>query len=81
MWEDPIIADIHRTREMLDANYGFDVQAIFADLRRRQVALGGRLVSPKKRAETTAEVRRGRGSGSSGSTPAEAASATSSELE
>jgi hypothetical protein len=76
MWEDPIVADIHRTREMLGAEYGFDVQAIFADLRKRQVALGGRLVSPKERADPTAEVDRGRDFGSPGSTPIEAASAS-----
>ena len=76
MWEDPIVADIHRTREKLDAKYGFDVQAIFADLRKRQVALGGRLVSPEKRAQPTVEVDIGRDSGSPGSAPVEAASAT-----
>jgi hypothetical protein len=76
MWEDPVVADIHRTREMLDANYGFDVQAIFADLRKRQVALGGRLVSPENRAQTSTEVNRGRDSGSPGSMSAETASAT-----
>jgi hypothetical protein len=48
MWEDPIVADIHRTREKLAAEYGFDVKAIFADFRRRQVALGARLVRQKK---------------------------------
>jgi len=48
MWEDPIVADIHRTREMLAGKYGFDVQAIFADLRNRQAALGSRLVSPTR---------------------------------
>ena len=38
MWEDPIVADVHRTREKLAAEYGFDVKAIFADLRKRQAA-------------------------------------------
>ena len=63
MWEDPIVADIHRTRELLDANFDSDVQAIFADLRKRQVALGVRLVSPEKRDEPSAEVDRDRDSG------------------
>lgn len=44
MWEDPIIAEIHRTRESLAAKFDFDVAAIFADLRKRQTALGTRLV-------------------------------------
>ena len=67
MWEDPIVAEVHRIREKLAAEYNFDVTAFFADLRKRQAALGGRLVHPKKRAETTAEADRGRPSGTSGS--------------
>ena len=55
MWEDPIVADVHRTREKLAAECNFDVRTIFADLRKRQAALGGRLVPQKKRAEPTAE--------------------------
>ena len=47
MWEDPIVADVHRNREKLAAEYGFDVKAIFADLRKRQAALGGRLVQQR----------------------------------
>jgi hypothetical protein len=67
MWEDPIVADVHQTRIKLAAEYGFDVKAIFADLRKRQVSLGGRLVPQKKRAEPTAEVDRGRHFSSPGS--------------
>ena len=52
MWEDPIVADIHRTREKLAAQFNFDVKAIFADLRSRQKALGARLVSLKKQPAT-----------------------------
>ena len=48
MWEDPIVEDVHRTREKLAAEYDFDVKAIFADLRKRQANLGARLVRPKK---------------------------------
>jgi len=51
MWEDPIVAEVHRTREKLAAEYNFDITAFFADLRKRQAALGGRLVHQKKRAE------------------------------
>ena len=51
MWEDPIVAEVHRAREKLVAEYNFDVTAFFADLRKRQAALGGRLVHQKKRAE------------------------------
>jgi hypothetical protein len=76
MWEDPVVADANRTREKLAAEYGFDVHAIFADLRKRQVALGSRLVSPRKRAEPTVEVKRDRDLDLPGSTPVEASPAT-----
>ncbi len=51
MWEDPIVAEVHRTREKLAAEYNFDVTAFFADLRKRQAVLGARLVHQKKRTE------------------------------
>ncbi len=60
MWEDPIVADVHRTREQLAAGFDFDVKAIFADLRERQAALGGRLVPQRKRAGPGAEVDQAR---------------------
>jgi len=43
-WEDPIVADVRRTRERLSAQFDFDLAAIFADLRDRQEELGDRLV-------------------------------------
>lgn len=64
MWEDPIVAEVHRIREELAAKFGFDVAAMFADMRKRQVALGSRLVSMAKPAEPAAEADRGRNSGS-----------------
>jgi hypothetical protein len=73
MWEDPIVEEVHRTREKLAAEYGFDVKAMFAALRKREASLGGRLVPQKKRAEPTAEADGGRNSGSPGSTSSEAA--------
>jgi hypothetical protein len=76
VWEDPIVADVQRIREKLAAEHGFDVQRIFADLRTRQAALGGRLVSPGKRGERTAEVDRPCDFGSPGSKRTEAAQAT-----
>ncbi len=51
MWDDPIVADVRRAREELSARFNFDVKAIFADMRNRQKALGGRLVSRRKRGE------------------------------
>lgn len=51
MWEDPIVAEVHRTRKELAAKFDFDVKAIFADLRKRQVALGARLVRPNGKSQ------------------------------
>ena len=56
MWEDPIVEEIHQTREKLATEYNFDIKAIFADLRKSQASLGGRLVPQKKGAK--AEVKR-----------------------
>lgn len=59
MWEDPIVAEVRRIREQLSERFGYDVKAIFADIRERQAALGARLVWPKKRAEPEVQVDRG----------------------
>lgn len=48
-WEDPIVAEVRRTREQLSEKFDFDVHVIFADLRARQSAVGDRLVKPKKK--------------------------------
>jgi hypothetical protein len=76
MWEDPIVEEVHRTREKLAAEYGFDVKAIFADMRKRQASLGDRLVPQKKRAEPAAEADRGHPPGSPASSSSKPASAT-----
>jgi hypothetical protein len=75
MWEDPIVAEVHRAREKLAADCNYDVEAFFAGVRKRQALLGARLVPQKKRAEPTAEADRGRHSGSGGITSPEAAPA------
>jgi hypothetical protein len=75
MWEDPIVAEIHRTRKQLAAQFNFDVRAIFADLRKRQASLGTRLVSPKKRVEPTDEIDQGSHFVSPKSTPSKKAPA------
>ena len=56
MWEDPIVAEVDRAREMLAAKFNFDVEAIFADIRKRQAALGERLVPQRTRTEAKAEA-------------------------
>jgi hypothetical protein len=75
MWEDPIVAEVHRIREKLAAECNYDVGAFFADVRKRQASLGGRLVRQRRPAEPTAQADRGRHSGSGGSTSSEAAPA------
>lgn len=52
-WEDPIVADVRRTREELSAQFDFDVAAIFSDLRTRQTTAGHRLVNLQR--DKTAE--------------------------
>lgn len=49
MWDDPIVNEVRAVREKLAARLNFDVDAMFADWRNRQAALGGRLVSREKR--------------------------------
>jgi len=44
MWEDPIVAEVHRAREKLAAESNFDVKTFFAGLRERQAASGAKLV-------------------------------------
>ena len=68
MWEDPIVAEVHRAREKLAAECNHDIRAFFAGLRKRQSL-------QRKKAEQTAEADRGRPSGSDGSTSSEAAPA------
>jgi hypothetical protein len=48
IWEDPIVAEVRRTRELLAAKFGFDLHAMFSDLRSRQSSVGRRLVSPHR---------------------------------
>ncbi len=72
MWEDPIVAEVHRTREKLAAEHNFDIGAYFADLRKRQASLGQRLVPQKITAEPRAQDSTGCRLGPLGTTPSEA---------
>jgi truncated hemoglobin YjbI len=56
MWEDPIVAEVHRTREKLAAEHSFDIGAFFAGVRKRQAAWGERLVHQRKQAEPMTET-------------------------
>ena len=49
MGADPIVSEVRRIREQLARKFSFDLHAIFADLRERQISVGSRLVRrPKK---------------------------------
>ena len=50
MWEDPIVAEVHRAREKLAADCNYDIEAFFAGVRKRQALRGVRLIPQKKRA-------------------------------
>ncbi len=75
MWEDPIVAEVHRARERLAADCNYDIDAFFAGVWKRQALLGAKLVPQQKRAEPTAEADQGRHSTSPGATSSEAAPA------
>lgn len=75
MWEDPIVAEVHRIRRELAGKFNFDVNLIVADIRQRQAALGSRLVSLTEPAEPAADADRSRHVGTSESTPSKAAPA------
>ena len=70
MWEDPIVAEVHRTRRELAEKFDFDVTAIVADIRKRQAALGSRLVSLAEPAEPLAAPDR-RGANHSSASPSQ----------
>ena len=45
MWRDPIVEEVRAHREALAAEYGHDLKALIAALRRKQGADGRRVVS------------------------------------
>jgi hypothetical protein len=63
MNDDPIVASVRKIREKLSAAFGFDVHAIFADLRRREAALGDRLVRQPEAQGPNERMHPRRGSG------------------
>jgi hypothetical protein len=48
MWEDPIVAEVHRTREKMATESNFDISKYFVGLRNRQAAQGDKLVRQEK---------------------------------
>ena len=66
MWEDPIVAEVHRAREKLAAQYKGDIAAFFTDLRKRQTSLADRIVRQRRPVGPTAEPDLDRHSDTSG---------------
>jgi hypothetical protein len=62
MWEDPIVSEVRRIREELSARFDFDVEAIFADLRKKQAKFGTRLVRRESKARDGHETAQSRDS-------------------
>lgn len=44
MYKDPIVEEIRKYREEYAASFNYDLQAIFADLKKRQIASGHKFV-------------------------------------
>ncbi len=57
MWEDPIVAEVHRAREKLAAQCNYDIAEFFAELRRHQATAITPLVPQKKRAELASSAK------------------------
>ena len=50
MWQDEIVAEIHRIREKYAQSFNYDLRAIFVDLQKKQAESGREVVSlPPKR--------------------------------
>ncbi|MGD2090710.1 MAG: hypothetical protein PVH61_31345 [Candidatus Aminicenantes bacterium] len=49
MIEDPIVTEVRKIRENLEAKFDFEPKAIFNDIRKRQATLGSRLIRRKKK--------------------------------
>lgn len=45
MWTDPIVEEIHKTRQEHAAKFGYDLRAIVRDYQRRQKLSGKKVVS------------------------------------
>lgn len=45
MWTDEIVEEIHRIREEYAKSFNYDLDAIFADLRKKEAESGKKLVN------------------------------------
>ncbi|AFY45309.1 hypothetical protein Nos7107_4790 [Nostoc sp. PCC 7107] len=49
MWEDEIVKEIHQIREAYAKSFNYDLDAIFADLRKKETESGRKIVSLSRR--------------------------------
>ncbi len=56
MWEDPIVAEVHRAREQLAAESNYDLATFLAGIRKRQACQKDR---PVRQVTPTSETDRG----------------------
>ncbi len=49
MLDDPIVNEVRKNREELFAKYGYDLDAMFEDMKRRQFLSGHKVVSFNKK--------------------------------
>jgi hypothetical protein len=53
MWTDEIVEEIHRIREEYAKSFNYDLDAIFADLRRKQAESGREIVNLERKPSLT----------------------------
>ena len=56
---DPIVREVRQVRTKIAGQFGFDLHALIADVCRRQMNLGGRLVSPERAKKLNPQNRKG----------------------
>lgn len=49
MWKDPIVEEVRKTKDRLAKRFGYDLQAIFEDARKRQGTSGAKVICLSKR--------------------------------
>jgi hypothetical protein len=70
MWTDEIVEEIHRIREEYAKSFNYDLDAIFADLRKKEAASGSEVVNlSRKRGLTTRWSGRARDPGEDAKDP------------
>jgi len=51
MWDDPIVAEVRKHRQMRAAKFKYNIRAMIEDARKRERKSGHPIVSPRRRAK------------------------------